>query len=815
MMKQTEPDPLYLIHELEVHQIELEMQNEELRRAQDALLAEKKRFQDLYDQVPVGYLSLSDRDLVVDANKRVHTLLGMDRGELLQQPFTRFILPEDQDLFYLFRRRFMQTNTQTDVDLRMLHADGSPVWARLSIALIQSSDHDTTQSFGITITDISEKKQLEEALFFLANQIPGESFFPSLTRYLAQALGIDFVCINLLEGDGLHARPLAVYHNGKFSDDVCYALQDTPCCQVVDKDICSFPADVCRSFPENKALKEVLAESYVGITLRGSSGQPIGLIAVIGCRPLTNQAQVEAVLKLVAVRAAGELEHLEMIKELTANEARYQRAVNGANDGLWEFIPATSETYLSPRLKHLLGYEDQELPSLQASVFDRIHPEDKSRVMEALCGHLEKGTPYNIEYRLRCKNGEYHWFVSRGRAERDEYGQPTRMTGFISDITNRKEVEQVLQRQHETYQDILATIPDGFWLTDLQGRIIDVNDSYCRQSGYTRQELLTMYPFDLDVKESAAETADHIQRMLTGGSLSTFEATHRRKDGSTWDVEISVGVSNKAGGQLVAFLRDITERKHAEEMKAFALQEKNVLVQELRERIKINVRVIEDVIALQARLAHSLLEKEVLLKEVHHRVKNNLQVIHSMLSLQARRIVDSETHLLFAASMNRVYTMSLIHEKLCHVKNLASINFNDYLKSLVDAIVTTYPCPHIRCVVETEPVFLDLSIGTPCGLIAHELITNSIIHAFPDGRQGTIRVGIRKQSPGLMVLTVTDNGVGYQSELEDGSSSSLGIQIVRGLTAQIHGTIESFTTDGARVCITFPEKSLRNEEVSL
>jgi PAS domain S-box-containing protein len=808
MMKQTEPDPLHLIQALQVHQIELEMQNEELCRAQDALLAEKKRFQDLYDQAPVGYLSLSSRDLVVDANKRAHALLGMEQGALLQQPFTRFIFPEDQDLFYLFRRRFMQTNTPADVDVRMLHADGFPVWMRLSVTLIPSTEREATQFFGITITDISEKKQIEETLLFLANRIPGESFFLSLTRYLAQALSIDFACINLLEGDGFHPRPLAVYHNGKFRDDLCYALQDPPCGLVAGKDVCSFPADVCRSFPENEVLKELRAESYVGITLWGSSGQPIGLIAVIGCRPLTNQAQTEAVLRLVAVRAAGELERLKMIKELTASEARYLRAVNGANDGLWEFIPATSETYLSPRLKHLLGYEDHELLSLQARVFDRIHPEDKSLVMEALCEHLEKGTPYNIEYRLRCKNDEYRWFVSRGRAEWDEHGQPLRMTGFLSDITNRKEVEQALQRQYETYQDILATTPDGFWLVDFQGNIIDVNESYCRQSGYTRQELLSMHPFDLDVKENEADTADHIQRMLAGGDLSRFEATHRRKDGSTWDVEISIGVSNKAGGQFVGFLRDITERKQAEEMKAFALQEKNVLVQELRERIKVHVRVIEDVIALQASLANSLLEKEVLLKEVHHRVKNNLQVIHSMLSLQARRIADPETRLLLAASMNRVFTMSLIHEKLCQVKNLASINFNEYLKSLVDAIVTTYPSSHIRCVVETEPVFLDLSIGTPCGLIAHELITNSIIHAFPDGRQGTIRVGIRKQIPGLMVLTVTDNGVGYQPELEGISSSSLGIQIVRGLTVQIHGTIESFTTDGTRVCITFPEKSL-------
>lgn len=237
-------------------------------------------------------------------------------------------------------------------------------------------------------------------------------------------------------------------------------------------------------------------------------------------------------------------------------------------------------------------------------------------------------------------------------------------------------------------------------------------------------------------------------------------------------------------------------------------------MQELRNRIKVHIRVIEDVIALQASLARSLQEKDVLLQEVNHRVKNNLQVVHSMLALQARRIDDSGTRLLFAASMNRVYTMSLIHERLCHAKDLGCIDFNTYLKSLVDAILTTCSSPRIRCVVETEPVFLDLTIGTPCGLIAHELVTNSITHAFPEGREGMIKVGVHSHSPGLMVLVVADNGIGYRPD-QQGGSSSLGLQIVKGLTAQIHGTIESCTTDGTRVCVTFPGNFSRNEGVNL
>jgi PAS domain S-box-containing protein len=768
-----------LIHDLQVHQIELEAQNEELRRSHNVLIAQKKHIQDLYAQSPIGYLSLNDQFLILDTNNTIHTFLGRDRGELLQQSLTRFILPEDQDLFYLFRKRLIETKNSENLDLRMLRVDGSPIWVSLNVNCIQSYDDDGIQFFRATINDISDIKQIEETLLFLAHHIPGESFFTELTRYLAQALSIEFVCIDMIETDGLSAQTLAVYHKGSCRDNLRYALKDTPCGKLVGKDVCCFSANVCQSFPQDNMLKELQAESYVGVTLWSSSGQAIGLISVISCQPLANSTRAATILKMVAVRAAGELERLAMTNDLRASEARYQRAVNGANEGIWEFIPATCETYLSPRWKQLLGYEDDELPRLQTSVFERLHPEDKSRGMEALREHLEKGTLYNVEYRLRCKDGEYRWFSSRGQAERDEHGQPLRMTGFLSDITERKEAEQALRKQYETYQDILTTTLDGFWLVDFQGNILDVNDSYCRQSGYSRQELLTMHPFDLDVTENESDTADHIQRMLGGDCLSRFETIHRRKDGSTWNVENSVGVSNQAGGQFVVFLRNITKRKKNEEM-----------------------------------LAHSLQEKDVLLQEIHHRVKNNLQVVHSMLSLQARRIADSDSRMLFAASMNRVYTMSMIHERLCHAKDLASIDFNAYLKLLVDAILTTYSSPGITCVVETEPVFLDLTTATPCGLIIHELVTNSITHAFSEGQEGIIRVGLHKHSPEFMVLTVEDNGIGYQPDLQAGSSS-LGLEIVKGLTAQIHGTLEASTVDGSRTSITFPGKFSRNDGVNL
>jgi hypothetical protein len=110
----------------------------------------------------------------------------------------------------------------------------------------------------------------------------GEDFFRALARYLAETLAMDYVYIDRLEGGGLAAKTVAVYFDGKFEDNFYYALKDTPCSDVVGKTICSFPKDVRHLFPLDAVLQEMTAESYVGTTLWGSRGQPIGLIAVIG-----------------------------------------------------------------------------------------------------------------------------------------------------------------------------------------------------------------------------------------------------------------------------------------------------------------------------------------------------------------------------------------------------------------------------------------------------------------------------------------------------------------------------------------------------
>jgi PAS domain S-box-containing protein len=150
-----------VLHELYVHQIELEMQNEELLRAQAELDTARARYFDLYDLAPVGYCTVSEKGLILEANLAATTLLGVGRGALVQQPMSRFILKEDQDIFYLHRKALVETDEPQSFELRMVNEDGVERWVHLVATTLQDGDPPV---YRVVMSDITERKRSENAL---------------------------------------------------------------------------------------------------------------------------------------------------------------------------------------------------------------------------------------------------------------------------------------------------------------------------------------------------------------------------------------------------------------------------------------------------------------------------------------------------------------------------------------------------------------------------------------------------------------------------------------------------------------------------
>jgi PAS domain S-box-containing protein len=173
------------LHELRVHQIELEMQNEELRRVQTELEESRARYFDLYDLAPVGYLTLDDKGIILEANLTAARLLGVPRGDLVKQPLSKFILPEDQDTHYRRRRLLLEKGAPQSWELRLLRKDSELFWARIEATTAQNADGASV--WRAAVSDITENKRAERLIQAHSDEL--HEFAYALTHDVQEPLG--------------------------------------------------------------------------------------------------------------------------------------------------------------------------------------------------------------------------------------------------------------------------------------------------------------------------------------------------------------------------------------------------------------------------------------------------------------------------------------------------------------------------------------------------------------------------------------------------------------------------------------------------
>jgi PAS domain S-box-containing protein len=365
-------------------------------------------------------------------------------------------------------------------------------------------------------------------------------------------------------------------------------------------------------------------------------------------------------------------------------------------------------------------------------------------------------------------------------------------TSAIAVEERRQRAEEDLHKSEERFRIIYESSPVGILSVDKGGKVIRSNAAFENIIGYNEDELSQLtfsdftYPDDRDIGLMT------LREMVEGKRESVhLEKRYIRKNGNIIWVSLTVTTIRDQERNLlytVSIIEDITERKEADEQIKAALR-----------------------------------EKEVLLREVHHRVKNNLQVISSLLSLQSDSIHDPQTLQMFNETQSRVRSMSLVHEGLYQSKDLARINFAEYIQKLTASLVHAFGInPYVDLAIEIEDVYLGVDTAIPCGLIINELVSNALKYAFPARRQGKIWVSLVEGSqwhitgravlPKTYTLTVRDNGIGFPGELNFGSTETLGLQLVNILTKQLNGSIQMDVEAGTTFTITFVERKIHSSE---
>ncbi len=430
---------------------------------------------------------------------------------------------------------------------------------------------------------------------------------------------------------------------------------------------------------------------------------------------------------------------------------------------------------MNPVAEHLTGWTEAEAAGKLLDevlyIVDETTRQKVERVVERV---LSEKSPIGFANHvvLISKDGSEYPIADSGAPICSSAGDIMGIVLVFRDQTKERIVQKALRDSEEKYRRLFEDAVIGVFRSTPDGGIVTINRAYARMFGYSSPEELV---------DDAAGTfiglyADPDQclsfsRMIEAadGPIE-MESVLKRKDGSTFVGGIHVWSAQDGRGIpiLEGFVEDISVRKLTEE-------------------------------AMQA----SLKEKETLLKEIHHRVKNNLQIMSSLLNIQSQHLRDPQALEALRVSVDRIRSMALLHEKLYRSEALSKVSFPGYIEDLTRYLVSTYASGRqVALKLDVTPVFFDIDTAIPVGLIVSELVTNSIKHAFPEDREGTITIGFHMDGS-RGTLFVADTGIGFPDDMDFRKTESMGMQLVVILVEQLEGTLELKRDGGTEFRVSF------------
>ena len=499
-------DAQQIVHELQVHQIELEMQNDELRRTQLALETARDRYLDLYDFSPASHLTLDTHGTILEANLRAGTLLGSNRKALLGQSLERFIAAEDEGTFHRHCQEVLKTGTRRTCEVHLRNKAGVSHWVHFeSLAVHDEAGHIT--HWRTALLDISDRKRAERELAIHQAQLEG-----IIASAMDAIITVD------------EEERVLVFNRAAESMFLCQAT-----------DVIGQPFD--RLIPERfrQAHHGHMSVFALTQTTSRSMGRP-GML--FGLRANGEEFPVEAsishvrvdeknlftvILRDVTERKQMQEEQYRLIQNLARSQQHFQALFNWTPSAVGISTVAEGRLFdVNEGFSRLTGYTREELigrTTLELGLW--ADPSERAVVLREI---QEQGHLHNREGLLRTKSGEIRTLMVS--VDSIQLGSTPCLIYLGHDITERKRAEEALRLAKFSVDRAADAV---YWI-DPQAKILDVNEAASLMLGYSRDELCAMTVHDLNPDFQADMWPGFWAETKRQGTM-VLETAHRAKNG--------------------------------------------------------------------------------------------------------------------------------------------------------------------------------------------------------------------------------------------------------------------------------------------
>ncbi|MCC3405037.1 MAG: PAS domain S-box protein [Microcoleus sp. PH2017_10_PVI_O_A] len=584
------------------------------KKKAEADLQDSKRFGDRIAEASPNILYVYDliEQKNIYANASISQIIGytVDEIEAMGPLMSTLMHPEDALKMPDYLQQ-VATGTEGEIfeiEYRVRHKDGSWRWiVSRDTVFAKTADGKLKQILG-TGTDITESKQAEDEIKLLlaatqaiSQSVDFHSALPDILRLLCTAIGWDFAEAWMPAANGTvlehseswYASDRDLDRFGRESKKIRFAPGLGVPGRIWSTRKVEWIEDVSvvnySFFARSQMAAAVGLKACFGVPIRAKKEVLAVLLFCKRERSIMEPRIVELV-KAVATQLGSHIQRKQAEEELRKSEERWQLVLKGNQDGIWDLNLQTDEAFRSARWQEIIGYAEGEIDSSNSEWIDRIHPDDRDRVQATIQDYLDRQTPhYAAEYRLQSKDGSYKWVLARAQAVWDEAGNPLRMVGSMTDISDRKAAELALLRVTQAVE----STSDAIAIADLKGRSIYHNQAFIQRYGYTVEELN-------ELGDSAAlyvrpKSYKKIYKNIRKGRSWCGEVALRTKSDEAVTALVRADSIKEINGNsigLIAVITDITRRKESEALLRQQLKREQLAVAML-ERIRSSLNLEE------------------------------------------------------------------------------------------------------------------------------------------------------------------------------------------------------------------------------